>query len=907
MRGAALVSGSVLWRLAAALVVAVAAAQPLAAQQRPSAPELREAWLAWDRGDYVDALERYLAALDGPMGQHLTDEIALATGELYSVVEVAPDGSDVAWGRDGSYARYEVTRDGGTVTEVVEIVEEEPRPVARLDGRDAVLSSRARAQAAYVTTEPSPELEAARDAMEAVETREEFLAARAALTRAEAAQTRLRIRSLETGEDREVTFPEEDEGVPPPPLIPVAMDFDDEGTLYVLAATHPGEPACLWALPPEAAVPDDTGICPTYGADLRVASGGRHAVYRQRATNPLDPGSGGEATPEGRAAVGVADTETWETWSLRGDGYALSADGSTLAWWFEHDEEDVRGSASEGEGLEVRPETWLRVTALEPGALARAVDPGVEPLLRTADPAADFALSPNGRLLTYRARPFDDWEVYLLRTGGEDEPVNLTKEIQHDLFPRFLDNRSLLAVKGEGRHRRSFVHDVARGTSLKLFHNNTVRTIAPEYEWAASPGGGLHVLVVSERDGDTVSPERGVYLVRRARKVSAGEVRERLRRMLASERALREHAEEIFGPVAAEVRDVVGAISTSRIFDDARALFEMGSKYITEPGNRLASEYIAERLRAFGYEPELQWFEPREGVRTANVIARLPGTVHPDAVYVASSHYDSVRRGPGADDNSSGTTALLEAARVMREHPQAATIEFAFFTGEEAGLLGSREYVRRAQESGKGIVGALNNDMVGWAENHRLDNTIRYSNAGIRDIQHGAAMLFTDLITYDALYYKFTDAHAYYEAYGDIVGGIGSHPVLANPHYHQATDRIETIHHQLVAEVGKTTAATLVLLAASPSRPSGLRVEREGDGAVVSWDPPPERRPLHYEVRYERSDGTVAVEELTLGAGMEPAVRLGDVRAGSMVEVQPTNERAMPSWDVARARVPAGE
>ena len=89
--------------------------------------------------------------------------------------------------------------------------------------------------------------------------------------------------------------------------------------------------------------------------------------------------------------------------------------------------------------------------------------------------------------------------------------------------------------------------------------------------------------------------------------------------------------------------------------------------------------------------------------------------------------------------------------------------------------------MRRAVADKLKIVGALNNDMIGWANDHRLDNTIRYSNAGIRDIQHAAAMQFTNLITYDALYYKSTDAAAYYEAYGDIVGGIGSYPVLGQP------------------------------------------------------------------------------------------------------------------------------
>ncbi len=165
--------------------------------------------------------------------------------------------------------------------------------------------------------------------------------------------------------------------------------------------------------------------------------------------------------------------------------------------------------------------------------------------------------------------------------------------------------------------------------------------------------------------------------------------------------------------------------------------------------------------------------------------------MNPELVYVVSSHYDSVAVGPGADDDTSGTAALLETARVLADHPMPATIVFASFTGEESGLLGSREFVRRAVESKMKIVGALNNDMIGWANDARLDNTIRYSNPGIRDIQHGAAILFSRLITYDALYYKGTDAASYYDAYGDIVGGIGSYPVLGNPHYHQPNDLLE--------------------------------------------------------------------------------------------------------------------
>ena len=290
-------------------------------------------------------------------------------------------------------------------------------------------------------------------------------------------------------------------------------------------------------------------------------------------------------------------------------------------------------------------------------------------------------------------------------------------------------------------------------------------------------------------------------------------------------------------------------------------------------------------------------------VRTANVVAMLRGTSDPDVVYVASSHFDSNTRSPGADDDSSGSTSLLEAARVLAGRPMPATIQFAFFTGEEAGLLGSREFVRRAVENGVHIAGALNNDMVGFANDHRLDNTIRYSNDGIRDIQHAAAFLFTDLITYDAKYYKSTDAQAYYDAYGDIVGGIGSYPILASPHYHQSHDVLETINQQLVAEVAKTTVATLMLLASSPARLDDLRVDRNGSAIEATWRPAPEHGVSGYIVAWGPAADPLRETARTTGTRFSWRQPLPE---GTIVSVKAIGPRGMHGWDWARATVGAG-
>ena len=293
-------------------------------------------------------------------------------------------------------------------------------------------------------------------------------------------------------------------------------------------------------------------------------------------------------------------------------------------------------------------------------------------------------------------------------------------------------------------------------TRMRLFHNNTVRTIAPEYQWAVSPDG-TQILIGAERDGNTVSPERGVYLVDLAPQDDQGDSCSRGFTPTSKARRPEGRRTRMFQPIAADVRRVVArrvGRAHLRLREGAlRLRFEAHLEAREPAGVRVPLQHLqVVRLRA-GVSV-VRAAEPRSAARPPTSSPRCAARSNPELVYVVSSHYDSVVAGPGADDDTSGTAALLEAARVLAGHPMPATIVFASFTGEEAGLLGSREFVRRAVADKVHVVGALNNDMIGWMNDHRLDNTIRYSNPGIRDIQHAAAMLFTRLITYDALYFK---------------------------------------------------------------------------------------------------------------------------------------------------------
>ncbi len=110
-----------------------------------------------------------------------------------------------------------------------------------------------------------------------------------------------------------------------------------------------------------------------------------------------------------------------------------------------------------------------------------------------------------------------------------------------------------------------------------------------------------------------------------------------------------------------------------------------------------------------------------------NVIATLKGTTDPDRVYVVSGHYDSMCSSPidakcdapGANDDASGTAAVIELARVMSKRKFDATIIFMTVPGEEQGLLGAAYFAEQAKLTGMNIEAMFTNDIVGGVTTKR--------------------------------------------------------------------------------------------------------------------------------------------------------------------------------------------
>jgi hypothetical protein len=850
------------------------------AQDSQSA-ELRTADNQWNDGNYVAALTSYIRMLNSPSGERYLERIASQTGELYVTEEITTDGRNPRVSGDGRFISYETGPAKALVTRIHRTTDGRPL-LAEVAGTNAAFAPDG-SKVAYVKIPVTDELAKAQEELEKlVEQGPERTYAQQVVTRLQAKGSRLMLRNLETQAETELKT---GDLLKQPGIV---FGADNQTVYFVGAPENERRRNDIYAVTAStapSAVTDADGFktAPVVGSSGKVLivslpnqtpfavpqpppqpNAGGQGQRGQRGGR----GGGGQAPVQPPAPqtprFGLVDLATHKITVVNGTSPAFSQDGRSIVYL-----------------NTVAPDNFLLTTSA--GEPPRTV-------LKTTERLASPAFSPDGKKITYQKMTREDWEIFVINSDGKDE-VRVSRDIGHDVLPRFISGNRILAAIGEPRHRRSFIYDLPSMQQTRLFANDTVRTIAPEYLWMPVPGGS-QVYISADRDGDTISTERGLYVVDLKRKIGKAALIERLQKNLTSETQLKKFAERIFSPLEADVRKVVDEISTSRLYDYEKMLTSFDSRHISQPGNRKAIDYLAETLKSFGYEPELQWFEPRGalGGKTANVIARLRGTENPELIYILGSHLDSVTAGPGADDDASGIAALLEAARVLKSHPQPATILFAAFTAEESGLLGSREFGRVGTQEKWKVVGGLNNDMIGYANDYRLDNTIRYSNTGIRDIQHSAAMSFTRLITYDARYYRGTDALSLFEAFGNIMGGIGGYPILSSPHYHQSSDVIETLNFQQIAETGKTTVASLMYLASAPSPVRDLTVK----GDEVKWTASPEKNTRSYIVSYGRREERVT----------QPRINLSGLKPGDVVMVRAVNSRGMEGWDWSRVTVP---
>jgi len=189
------------------------------------------------------------------------------------------------------------------------------------------------------------------------------------------------------------------------------------------------------------------------------------------------------------------------------------------------------------------------------------------------------------------------------------------------------------------------------------------------------------------------------------------------------------------------IHEIVRAVQPARIERDVRTLAGFGTRHTLSDtvsptrGIGAARRWIYDEFQRISaecggclevsYVSEVIAGNPRSRIPTAtrvdNVVAIQRGQTDPGRYVIVQGHYDSrvtdvmnvTADAPGANDDASGTSAAIEAARVLSKHRFDASIVYAALAGEEQGLNGAQILVRHAQANGWRIAGVLNNDIVG--------------------------------------------------------------------------------------------------------------------------------------------------------------------------------------------------
>ena len=328
----------------------------------------------------------------------------------------------------------------------------------------------------------------------------------------------------------------------------------------------------------------------------------------------------------------------------------------------------------------------------------------------------------------------------------------------------------------------------------------------------------------------------------------------------AIEQWIRNFSGEDFVPIGVSQRKILTRFSTQ--------LFNLNT-------NAMAYPYLGEQLQSFGYEEGTSLIDhaytpyyypseteesvdllqasadyilstriskvvgqPDQAIMWKNKVVIIPGHgPNSDEIVLMTAHMDSTSTqrnslAPGAEDNASGITALMEAARLFRFYQFDRTIKIIFFTGEEQGLWGSEAYVDSYPSEMDNIVGVVNLDMFGYDGDHDMCIELH---VGTRTDSKQVGNCFTNVnsnyllgLTFDYLTDRAIEAsdHA---SFWDA--GVGAIEVLENyqydpapygcggrtdmnPHYHKITDTIDKMYIPTTlatVKAGIGTAASLAL------------------------------------------------------------------------------------------------
>lgn len=290
------------------------------------------------------------------------------------------------------------------------------------------------------------------------------------------------------------------------------------------------------------------------------------------------------------------------------------------------------------------------------------------------------------------------------------------------------------------------------------------------------------------------------------------------------------------------VASLLNAIQTGDIEKVLRELsgeqsFELGGKTVKLGGRNsytkdldLAIAYLEQFYAGLKVKVERHTYKVR-GRSLSNLIVEFKGTVNPEKVLIVGAHLDSTAgwpwssedRAPGADDDASGTAALMELAKALSKMKVGCTVRLCHFTGEEQGLYGSKVYSDKVAAEKTQVIAMIEMDMIGYC--NRPGNRVDVHDNEDQNGSHSLVVAMTQNAARYGLSLNVTDTHNHaVEGRSDHAPFLdhGFKAVLVseeftdegfNPNYHSTGDRVSACNLPFAVDVIRMVLATVIELA----------------------------------------------------------------------------------------------
>lgn len=270
------------------------------------------------------------------------------------------------------------------------------------------------------------------------------------------------------------------------------------------------------------------------------------------------------------------------------------------------------------------------------------------------------------------------------------------------------------------------------------------------------------------------------------------------------------------------ISQMVNRVSESTLSSSILNLQNFQTRYASMANCDSAGDYLYGFFVQHGLACEFDPFSfSSNRYNSKNVVATLPGKTFPQYIVIICAHYDSYSNqaetlAPGADDNASGTAAVMEIARILAEYSFDFTLKFIGFSAEEFGLYGSKHYAQEAKARGEKIMGVINMDMIAYADRlpEDLDLVVNLRSEWLANRFSICASIYTplDLLKVVNANFRYSDHSSFWDQGYSAVCGIED-SIVTNPYYHKTTDTYSTLNMGFAASVTKIALAVAAGLA----------------------------------------------------------------------------------------------